>query len=260
MAAMVSEPSLRIVHISDLHFGDSRFVAEWGRAVAARIEEACPAVTVVTGDLTAEGTSNEYEQADRFLAHLPTGVLLVVPGEHDARNGGLARFEEVFGTRCPVYEDDAVVICGIDSSQPQTEDDHAGSRDLARIADVLSPDPRVRILATHHGPIPSPATGRECGVPDHADDVTGFWDGTEVDLVLTGHQHRPFVRRRGSMHVVAAGTATLRRPEYRSFPSFNVIAVGAETIRVQLVDVAGGWGTQTIATRPVRREAVRTDG
>jgi hypothetical protein len=79
-----------------------------------------------------------------------------------------------------------------------------------------------------------------------------------MDIVLSGHGHRPHVASRGCTYFVTAGSATLWKADGRSFPSFNVISVERDTIYVQLVDVTGGWGTQTIAAARLRR--ARTDG
>jgi len=71
-------------------------------------------------------------------------------------------------------------------------------------------------------------------------------DEMQVNLVLSGHGHQPLVRLCGSICLVTAGSATLRPREGRGFPSFNVVTIAHGLIHVQLVDVSGGWGTQTL--------------
>jgi 3',5'-cyclic AMP phosphodiesterase CpdA len=243
---------MRIIHLSDLHVSSDWFVPQWYEAVAALVNDARPDVTVVTGDLTMEGRRDEYERAHRCLAQLRTRSLLVVPGNHDARNEGYVRFEEMFGTRYPTYANDAVVICGIDSSQPDIDEGRVGRSSLRQIADTLAVEGKVRILAMHHHLMPVPGAGRESCIPPDAGEVLQLCTDTEVDLVLTGHGHLPHFCSRGRTHFITAGSATLWRPSGRSFPSFNVMNIERGSIFMQLVDVSGGWGTQTIATTKVR--------
>ncbi|MBN2465074.1 hypothetical protein JXD38_05575 [candidate division WOR-3 bacterium] len=77
---------------------------------------------------------------------------------------------------------------------------------------------------------------------------------TEVDIVLAGHGHVPHFCSHGHTQFVTAGAATLWRTAGGAFPSFNFVTIQQGMIWMQLVDVSGGWGTQTIATAKLRRE------
>lgn len=243
---------MKIVHLSDLHLSGGLSDSRLGDAVVSHVNHVRPDVTVVTGDLTAGGGRSEFDLASRFLARLVTQSLLVVPGNRDARNGGYVRFEEVFGTRYPAAKNDLVTICGIDSSQPDINEGRVGRSNLAQIADTVSVEGKVRILAMHHHPVHAPDAG--CGAHglDDAGEVQALCAETEMDIVLSGRRHQAGVCRRGHTLFVAAGTATQWKPGARSFPSFNVIHIEDGTITVQLVDVSEGWGTQTIAVALVR--------
>jgi 3',5'-cyclic AMP phosphodiesterase CpdA len=243
---------MKIVHLSDLHCTSPLFVSQWGDAVVSYLEEARPDLTVVTGDLTMDGRRDEYRRALLFLARLRTRSLLVVPGNHDTRNGGYLRFEEVFGTRFPTYTDETVVICGVDSSQPDLDVGHVGRSTLAQMADMMSIPGRTRILAVHHHLVPIPGDDPENPIPDNAEEVLKLCSDAGVDIVLAGHGHRPHFCSHGSTRLVTAGSATLLRPGGQDYPSFNVIRIERDTFCLQHVDVTGGWGTQTIATTKVR--------
>ena len=71
---------MRIVHLSDLHFGrhDPEIVA----GLAAEIAEHAPDLVVVSGDFTQIGTPIEFAMARDFLRTLAAPVF-AVPGNHD---------------------------------------------------------------------------------------------------------------------------------------------------------------------------------
>lgn len=239
---------MRIIHLSDLHVSGGHFVPEWGDAVVALVGTTAPDLVVVTGDLTSEGHVYEFEKARAYLGRLKTRSLLVVPGNHDARNEGYVLFEEMFGTRYPTYEDDTVAICGIDSSQPDIDDGHVGRSNYPHIVEKLARPGKTRILAMHHHLIPIPGTGRERHIPTDAGDVLRLCVDNHVDVVLSGHKHLPYIWNLENTHFITAGTATSRRLKGRSFPSFNVITVEPGTLAVEQVNVADG--TTHIITLP----------
>jgi Icc protein len=243
---------MKIVHLSDLHVSDGQFESTWGDFVISFLQESRPDLTIVTGDITTEGRLHEFEQAIRFLRRLGTGSLLVVPGNHDSRNQGRALFGEMFGTRQPVYEDDTVVVCGVDSSQPESDEGRVGRSNLPQIANAVSVEGKTRVLAMHHHLIPVPGIDKARQTLIDSGDILRLCAEAQIDLVLSGYNHVPLFRTLGSTNFVTAGTATSRRLEARSFPPFNVITIEHGTIWMQLIDVTGGWGTQTIATAKTR--------
>jgi 3',5'-cyclic AMP phosphodiesterase CpdA len=231
---------VRIVHLSDLHVSPGSFVPEWGETLAEATEAIRPDITVITGDLTIEGHVDEYERAADFVRQLRTGRLLVVPGNHDARNEGYVLFEELFRTRYPFYESEEVAIFGIDSSQPDVDDGHVGRSLYPQIAERLAPDRRLRILAMHHHLVPIPGTGRERHIPADAGDVLRLCVEQRLDLVLSGHKHLPWVWRLQDTHLVTGGTATSRRLKGRSYPSFNLITLADSLLTIEEHNVLTG--------------------
>jgi 3',5'-cyclic AMP phosphodiesterase CpdA len=237
---------MKIIHLSDLHVTGGSFVPEWGDAVVACVGATDPDLTIVTGDLTSEGHVDEYEKARAYVARLKTRSLLMVPGNHDARNEGYVLFEEMFGTRYPVYENETVAVCGIDSSQPDIDDGHVGRSNYSHIVERLSRPGKTRILAMHHHLIPIPGTGRERHIPTDAGDVLKLCVDNRIGIVLSGHKHLPYIWNLEDTHFITAGTATSRRLKGRSCPSFNIITVEPGTFVVEQVNVAAGT-TQRIS-------------
>jgi 3',5'-cyclic AMP phosphodiesterase CpdA len=78
--------SLRIAHLSDLHFGEA--APALAESLAADIRAAVPDAIAVSGDLTRRARPREFAAAMAFLRGLGA-PLLVVPGNHDIPNGSL---------------------------------------------------------------------------------------------------------------------------------------------------------------------------
>jgi 3',5'-cyclic-AMP phosphodiesterase len=231
---------MKIMHLSDLHVSGGYFVPEWGEAVVEASQTIRPDLTVITGDLTTEGHVDEYERALGLVRRLRTGSLLVVPGNHDARNEGYMLFEELFQTRYPFFENDQVAVLGIDSSQPDVDDGHVGRSNYPQIVERLAPWSRLRILAMHHHLIPIPGTGRERHIPTDSGDVLKLCVEQHIDLILSGHKHLPWIWRLENTHLVTGGTATSRRLKGRSYPSFNVVTLADGMLTVEEHNVATG--------------------
>lgn len=239
-------PNMVIAHISDIHLGGDHFVLQWADRVADFIKAAEPDLLVLTGDLTTEGHAHEFEAAAEFISRLAAPARLVVPGNHDARNEGYAVFEEMFGTRYPFYESGVVSVLGVDSSQPDIDDGHVGRTIYPLIASRLSNRRHIRILAMHHHLIPIPGTGRERHIPTDAGDLLRHCVEDGIDLVLSGHKHRPWVWRLESTHFVTAGTATTRRLKGRALPAFNLIRLDRGLVSVLEVTVPGGESREIV--------------
>lgn len=239
---------MRIAHLSDLHIVGGYFVPEWGEAVVAALAGIKPDITVITGDLTSEGHLHEYERAREYVRRLGS-PLLVVPGNHDSRNEGYTLFEELFGSRYPFYENDEIVIQGVDSSQPDVDDGHVGRAVYPLISERLRRDDRLRILAMHHHLIPIPGTGRERHIPTDAGDVLKLCVDLELDFVLSGHKHLPWRWQLQNTCFLTSGTATSSRLNGRSYPSFNALNIEEDFILVQEVNVAAGTAYDALRCR-----------
>ena len=229
---------MRIAQISDLHITGPNFVPDWGENVLAILSSIEPEVVVVTGDLTDDGYAYEYELVKTYLERIETENLMVVPGNHDARNEGYVLFEEIFKARSSYYENDKVMILGIDSSEPDIDDGRIGRRNYAYIRERLSPRKEIKILAMHHHLIPIPATGRERNIPIDAGDVLKLCIESGVDIVFSGHKHMPWVWKLESTYFITAGTATTRRLKGRYYPSFYILEIEEDKVALKEANVA----------------------
>lgn len=228
---------MKIVHVSDLHVTSPYFVKEWGERVIEKVNRIDPEILVITGDLTHEGHLHEFEIAKPFVDRMEVEEKIIVLGNHDARNLGYEIFEEVFRTRYPFFENDEMAIFGVDSSQPDVDDGHVGREYYDVIRKKLSSRDKVRILALHHHLIPIPGTGRERQIPEDSGDVLKLIKELDLDLVLSGHKHLPWIWKLENTYFLTAGTASSRRLKGRSHPSFNVIDITPEGFQIEEVNV-----------------------
>ena len=228
---------MRIVHISDLHLSSIHYVSEWGERVINLIDSMDPEVLVVTGDLTDFGYAYEYDVVRQYFDNIGVKNIIVVPGNHDARNKGYDIFEELFQTRYPQYQNDIVSIFGIDSSEPDIDDGHIGRENYLYIEREFQDEDRIKVLALHHHLIPIPGTGRERQIPVDAGDALKLCNKLNINFVLSGHRHRQWIWKLEDTYFITAGTATTRRLKGRSYPSFNVIDINGDFAILNEVNV-----------------------
>jgi len=115
----------KIIQISDLHFCDITFSTNLKNNALKQIEDENPDLIIVSGDLTSNAYSHEYEDAANFINELKAiSNVHVIPGNHDARNVGLIHFERLIGERkfTQIDENGGFAIIGLDSSQPDIND------------------------------------------------------------------------------------------------------------------------------------------
>jgi 3',5'-cyclic AMP phosphodiesterase CpdA len=229
---------MKIAHVSDLHLTSLNFVKEWGENVIRILDEEDPDITVITGDFTTEAFLHEWDVVKEYVEGIDTKNLIMVPGNHDARNEGYKIFEEMFETRFPCYEDDKVVILGLDSTVPDLDDGHVGRENYDMIEKKFSVDNKMKILALHHHLLPIPGTGRERNIAVDAGHVLRMITELDVDFVFSGHKHLPWVWKLENTHFVTAGTASSRRLKGRSHPSFNIMNVEGGKVVLDEINVA----------------------
>ena len=241
--------TIRIVHVSDIHFGCEN--AEALAAVHAHVAETLPDLVAVTGDITQAGYPREFASARAWLKTLPVPVIST-PGNHDTP------YWSVLGRLCWAFRDygryigpgafDTVSAPGVRAvafntargAQPRMNWSKGQARrdDAMEVCRRLSDEPGLKVAICHHPLMEvtgGPMTGR-------------VWGGVEAsriiaeggaDLILTGHVHMPFAHALpfgdGRSYAVGASTLSLRE---RGCPAgFNLIEVDEECIRITSL----GW-------------------
>ena len=221
-----------IAQISDLHCGSIYFRQELADSMIAEVNALAPDIVVVTGDLTDMGLHDDYLQVRALLDRIECERMLVVPGNHDARNVGEVHFESLFGPRKSEMLLRGVHLLGIDSSEPDLDGGRVGREGYLWIEERLAEPSEFKILAIHHHLVPVPGTGRERNVVADAGDLLRVLTENGVDLVLCGHKHVPNVWRIEDLFVVNAGTTCTVRLRGREQPCYNVFEVFKDRVRV----------------------------
>ncbi|HEY7573056.1 MAG TPA: metallophosphoesterase [Nitrososphaeraceae archaeon] len=240
---------MRIVQISDLHIGGLFKQDIFDTLVDEINNDLQPDVIIVSGDLTDDGLVFQFEQARREIQKLKCSNLIVFPGNHDYRHTGYLLFEKYFPgsiSSNQVHEfsgknnsKEKIVLITVGTAVPDKDEGEVGYRqnlwlndNLTRFNNRLSNGQRIiKIVAMHHHLISIPDTGYTSvvGISD-AGDVLRTCLENEVDLVICGHKHRPWIWNLGNMRIAYAGTACSWR--YRGIfkDTYNIINISDNNI------------------------------
>ncbi len=230
--AAVPNGTFRIAHISDLHCGGPHFVPTLMERAIGEINDSAPDLVVCSGDLTTYGFKPEYAQAKAYLDRIECESLVVVPGNHDARNVGYVHFEEMFGDRNSVLRVGGVTIVAVDSTEPDLDNGEIGRGRYAWIEEQFAAPADVRIFVLHHHLLPVPGTGRERNIVYDAGDAIECLQRARVDLVLCGHKHVPYAWRLEDMFIVNTGTVSSLRLRGNTRPCYNEIEIDGEHVEI----------------------------
>jgi Icc protein len=230
---------MKIVQISDIHVGSGLFRPELLDAAVQESNALEPDLVAVAGDLTMEGYRWEFEEAKGYLDQLGCPNVVVIPGNHDARNVGYRHFEEFFGMRegvatVSVPEGEAKVVA-LDSTKPDLDEGEVGREHYAWIdSEFRGWDRGPKIVMVHHHILAVPGTGRDVNNLRDAGDVMAIFRELKVDMVLSGHRHVPYVWSISGVRIVHSGTVSSMRVRGTMPPSYNVIEFDEESVRIML--------------------------
>jgi 3',5'-cyclic AMP phosphodiesterase CpdA len=198
---------MRLIHISDLHFGavDPGLPDNLRTAILAAKAD----LLVVSGDLTQRGRKSEFRQAREFLDSLPL-PRLVVPGNHDVQGSWdfwerlimpFHNYRRIIDADLkPVWREPGLIVTGANSARPAgwNLDWSRGrlSRDqMARMAGLFAGADAgdLRVLVVHHPPA-APPDGTARHLLGRLNEFTGAVNEAGVDLVLSGHFHMSYAQ------------------------------------------------------------------
>jgi 3',5'-cyclic AMP phosphodiesterase CpdA len=253
---------MKIVQMSDLHVGTALFRPDLLQSAIEETNQLDPDLVVVAGDLTGEGYRGEFEECRAFLDRLECPHVVITMGNHDARNAGYRYFEDFFGARdsvttLAVPEGHARVVA-IDSTTPDLDEGEVGRDHYGWIDRQLrgwTEGPRIVVI--HHHILAVPGTGRDENNLRDAGDVMAILRELEVDIVLSGHRHVPYVWSISGVRVVHSGTVSTLRVRGTMPPSYNVIDIDADEVRIALRQPGQGAAGEEPLAR-FAREAVST--
>ncbi|MBD3178457.1 MAG: metallophosphoesterase [Candidatus Latescibacteria bacterium] len=232
---------MRICHISDTHISlGSEFQRKTFESTIKQINSEDFDLVIHSGDITTSGILEEYKEARRLTEKI-RHPLVVIPGNHDARNGGISIFSEVIGNPSGVIEMKDAVITYVDSSIPDSNQGRVGMINFRILQDALGKhqDKDIKIVLIHHHVVPVPMAGRERNVLSNAGDILNLLLRYNVDLVLSGHRHYPNVHQVERTLFINAGTLSSSKTRYGDVNSYGVIEIEGDRFRLTTRRVNG---------------------
>lgn len=265
--------TVRLFHVSDLHFGRPAVPAQID-AIEAQIQAERYDIVAISGDVSQRSRAGEFQRAAAFIRDArKVSKVLCVPGNHDVAwwesplhlRGAermYARYRTYIDAELePVLRTSGATVVGLNTSQGV----HARTltwnvRDISIIGDLrkaqierarrefeASPAGDARVIVMHHNPVKGELSQRH-GLK-HTKQILGAFAQIGVDLVLCGHDHQEAIHyvehtRKGTV-ISTAGTVSNRSRGGRP-SSVNVITITPHEIRI----VTHIWSTADQAFIP----------
>lgn len=228
-----------LVQISDIHVG-AQFQEDVFETVISEINEIKPDAILISGDLTNEGLIKEYEKCKKLISRFDCKKIITISGNHDYRNSGYLAFKKYFPFESVNDLGPDVVLVTVGTARPDRNDGEIGYRQNLWLERTMKKyKDKVKILAMHHHLVGIPDTGADRVTVIDAGDVLRTLLDTDVDLVLCGHKHRPWIWNFKDLEIVNAGTASSDRVRGLFENSYNIITIKDKKIKVDLKIVGG---------------------
>ncbi|MBA3657592.1 MAG: metallophosphoesterase [Gemmatimonadaceae bacterium] len=255
----MSAEKVRVLHVSDLHFGRPAVPAQI-EAIESAIQEEKFDVVAISGDLSQRSKSGEFQRAAVFLRDANrVSQTIVVPGNHDVawwhapfglgdRSKLYSRYSEFISPELePALYVPGATFVGLNTSHGITRRTLTWNmRDLSIIGDLKkkqfeyartafsrAKQADARVIVMHHNPVKGELSQRH-GLKA-TKRILGNFAEMGVDLILCGHDHQESVHfiehtKKGTV-ISTAGTVSSRSRGGRP-SSMNVIDIRPDEIDV----------------------------
>ena len=151
-------------------------------------------------------------------------------------------------------------VVAIDSTKPDVDEGEVGREHYGWLdASLRDWTEGPRIVVIHHHILAVPGTGRDVNNLRDAGDVMAILRELEVDLVLSGHRHVPYVWSISGVRVVHSGTVSTLRVRGTMPPSYNVIEIDADEVRIVMRQPGQGAQGEEPLARFARRPVTTSE-
>jgi len=230
---------MEIVQLSDIHVG-AQFRADIFEKVIEEVNALNPDAVVITGDLTNEGLKEQYEKCKTLISKINVEKIIAVSGNHDYRNTGYLHFKKYFPFQTINELNDDVVLVTLGTARPDRDEGEVGYRQISWLERTMKKyQNKTTILAMHHHLIGIPDTGSDRLTIIDAGDVLRATLDSNVNLVLCGHKHRPWLWDFNNLLIANAGSVSSERVRGFFENSYNIIKIENGNISVDLKVVGG---------------------
>ncbi|MBC7419192.1 MAG: metallophosphoesterase [Bdellovibrio sp.] len=234
---------IRIAHLSDPHFGAN--LPEVVNALTHDLKELKPDLIILSGDITQRARYNQFTAAEKFVDGLNKFQWAIVPGNHDIPLINIfSRLFTPYRNFKRVFRDllekkitiEQVEVFTLNStSRFRHVQGELNANQIKKIINGIQKKTGVRIACFHH-PMDCPKRVDEKNLLRNRDEAMRVFAKTEVDLILGGHIHDPYVSLSGERYpqvqrqsiISVAGTCLSWRTRSGAPNSFNLIDVEVE--------------------------------
>lgn len=235
---------MKIIHISDLHFGAENTDAI--QALLKTFKSIQYDLLIVSGDITQRALPSQFKAAKLFLEEIE-GRKLIVPGNHDIPFYNLLKravspfydykkyINSDLSFECDTEE---ALILGLNSANLWHGKNGKMSHDsLMRLMTFFEENTtKPKIFVLHHNFLKLP--GMHAAIADRKM-IMDMLTACKVDIVLSGHLHIPHIKKelilpaKHPVYFITAGTAISKR--LRGFVnSFNYLEIEKNKFTLQL--------------------------
>ena len=184
---------MEIIQLSDIHVG-AQFREQIFEKVIHEVNSLNPDAVVITGDLTNEGLKEQYEKCKTLISKINAEKIIAISGNHDYRNTGYLHFKKYFPFQRINELDDNVVLVTLGTARPDRDEGEVGYRQTLWLERSMKKyQNKTTILSMHHNLIGIHDTGYDTLTIIDAGDVLRATLDSNVNLVLCGHKHRPWL-------------------------------------------------------------------
>ena len=230
---------MKIVQLSDIHVG-SQFREDVFETVIQEVNSLQPDSVIITGDLTNEGLKEQYEKCKALISKINVDNIIAISGNHDYRNTGYLHFKKYFPFQTINELSDDVILVTLGTARPDRDDGEVGYRQTLWLERTMKKfQDKTTILAMHHHLIGIPDTGADKLTIIDAGDVLRATLDSDVDLVLCGHKHRPWLWDFNNLLIANAGSTSSERVRGFFENSYNIVKIENGKISIDLKIVGG---------------------